>query len=170
MKYVVSACISCLFFISGFSQSNSFGLLTYHIPGNWQQQVKEHLVSYSGTEPETNAWVEIRVFVPEVLAGRPDSSFRKTWQRLFINEPSATVPPIKKRYNEAGLQVLNNVGVTSPFTEKNQKMVSQLVLVVVGNQVQPIQLLTVNTKDLKLLRPFIDSFIGSIDTVVKPKE
>jgi hypothetical protein len=168
MKYLFTSFFLFMTSIAAISQSNSFSLLKYTIPGNWQEQLKEHSASYSGNEPGTNAWMEIRVFNAEQLTGKPDSNFRQTWRRIFTND-GASIPPIKKRYNEAGLQVLNNVGVTSPFTENNQKMVSQLVLVVVGNQVQPIQILTVNDKDLKQLRPFIDSFIDSIDTVVKLK-
>ena len=168
MKPYFTACLFSLFSMAALSQPNSFSLLKYSIPGNWQEQLKEHSASYSGNEPETNAWMEIRVFTAEQLTTKPDSSFRQTWRRLFEKD-GTSIPPIKKRYNEAGLQVLNNVGVTSPFTEKNQQMVSQLVMVVVGNQIQPIQILTVNDKDLKMLRPFIDSFIDSIDTVTKLK-
>jgi hypothetical protein len=168
MKSLFAAFFFCMFSGAAVCQSNSFSLLKYSIPGNWQQQLREHSASYSGNEPETKAWMEIRVFNAEQMPGKPDSSFRQTWRRIFAND-NASIPSIKKRFNEAGLQVLNNVGVTSPYTENNQKMVSQLVMVVVGNQFQPIQILTINDKDLKQLRPFIDSFIDSIDTVVKLK-
>jgi hypothetical protein len=168
MKFLLAIFFFWMFSVAAICQSNSFSLLKYNIPGNWQEQLKVGSASYSGNEPETNAWMEIRVFNAEQLTGKPDSSFRQTWRRIFAKD-AAAIPPIKKRFNGAGLQVLNNVGVTSPFTENNQKMVSQLVMVVVGDQVQPIQILTVNDKDLKQLRPFIDSFIDSIDTVIKLK-
>lgn len=169
MKSLSATCLFLFLSMTALCQPNSFSLLKYNIPGTWQEQQRSYAKVYSGTEPETNAWMEIRVFNAEKLSVKPDSSFRATWRRLFVNDAMAPVPPIKKRYNEAGLQVLNNVGVNSPYTENNQKMVSQLIVVVIENEVQPIQILTINDRDLKQLRPFIDSFIDSIDTVVKRK-
>ena len=121
-------------------------------------------------EPETNKWMEIRVFEANESSLKPDSSFRQLWHSLYTGEENAVVPPLKRRYTESGLLVYNNANLTTTYTEGNRKMVSQLILVVVGKQTQAFQLFAENDKDLKMLRPFIDSFIDSIDTIVKQKD
>lgn len=170
MKISLLFAIALLCGIHAFSQNNSFGLIKYNIPASWQEQIKDNSKTYSGTEPETNAWVEIIVHEPQPASPKPDSSFRLVWKNLVAPKTVSALPPVKKIYSESGLPVAYNVAYGAEVKENSITVFEQLLIITIDKQVQPVEIRAASAKELKSLRTFIDSFIGSLDTIVKRKD
>ena len=159
--------ISLLFSYVLAAQSNSFGLLKFNIPANWQEQIKQQGLSFSGTESETNIPVEIKIYESKVAGVKPDSSFKMEWQVVMQDYGNPPVPYAKKRYASSGLQVAANQATPVEILENNQKKFTQLIVFIVEKQMQAIQFIAPTAADFKLLRPFIDDFIESVDVIAK---
>ena len=170
MKLLLSFLVLPMLFIESAAQTNSFGLLKYSIPGNWQEQSKQHVISYSGIESETGIPIEIKVYENRPAGVKPDSSFHMEWKRIFSDQGNPAVPYAKKRYNAEGIQLAVNVATTAEIIEGNQKKFTQLAVFIIDKQVQAIQFVAYNATDFKKLRPYIDDFIDGTSAIAKGKE
>lgn len=167
MNKFVGSLSSLLISVVLSAQSNSFGLLKFNIPANWQQQTKQQVVSYSGNEGETNIPMEIKVYENEPAGIKADSSFKIAWQKVMSSYGSPAIPFAKKRYASSGLQIAINQAAPIEITENNQKKFTQLLVFIIDKQMQAFQFIASNAADFKLLRPYIDEFIENVDTIAK---
>jgi len=170
MKLLLLFLVLPMLFIESAAQTNSFGLLKYDIPANWQEQSKQHVISYSGIESETGIQVEIKVYENQPAGVKPDSSFHMEWKRILSDQGNPAVPYAKKRYSAEGIQIAVNVATAAEIVENNQKKFTQLAVFIIDKQMQAIQFVALNASDFKKLRPYIDNFIDAADTIVKRKE
>jgi hypothetical protein len=168
MKTFLTFITASLLAAGAAAQNNAFGLLRFAVPGSWSEQSRANLKTYAGTEPETGIWTEIRVHSPQTAAPKPDSSFRAAWKTYITN--GAAAPNFKRTFTESGLPVVYNLAFPAAVKEENVVVYKQLLIVIVDTQIQAFEMVASSEKDLKALRPFTDSFIESIDTLVKRKE
>lgn len=160
-----------LFFLNtANAQKSSYGLIKYQIPSNWQEQSRQQFVSYSGTAPETDIPVEIVIYPNQPAGQKPDSSFKMEWSRILdASYGSPAVPYAKKRYNPNGIRLAINIANPVEINTNNQKKYSQLAVFILDKQMQAVQFVTNNATDYKTLRPFIDEFVDTVDSVEELK-
>ena len=108
MKYIIFFSLLAFNCSVLVAQKNSFGLLEFKIPDGWQEQIKQQVLTFSGTESETNVTLEIRVYQNLPAGVKPDSSFRIEWQQILRDYGNPPIPFAKKRYTSSGLQVAVN--------------------------------------------------------------
>ena len=171
MRIILLILAGIIYLNTSFGQIESFSLLKYKIPQGWQQQSRLHLVSYSGIETASNTPLEIVVYENQPAAIKPDSSFRREWRRILNDDyGSPAVPFAKKSYNSGGLQFAVNTSKPVEVITNNQKRYTQLVVFIFDKQMQAMQFITNNPADYKVLRPFVDDFIDTVDTIEKRNE
>lgn len=160
---------SLLFFNTSQAQE-FFGLIKYKAPEGWQKQIKEHIITYTGSTPETNIPLDIVLYESQAAAPRPDSSFKAEWARVHSSLGNPLPPYAKRMMTGSGLPVWINVGVSVEINYEHQKRYSQLAVFIIGKQLQAVQFISVKPTDFKVLRPFIDEFVGGVDTVLKKED
>lgn len=154
--------------VGGFSQTESFDLLKFHISAGWTQQARQQWVSFTGTDPETGTPVEIIIYKSQAAAPKIDSSFRMEWRRIFDASYESPATPLARKRNSANsLQYAEN-GVEMPHG--GQKQYSHLFVFSANGKIQSIQVNASKISAYKTLRLFVDELLGSVDTIVKAAE
>jgi hypothetical protein len=170
MRTILLIAISIFYLNAANAQSESFGILKFKIPPGWQEQIRQHVVAYTGVETESNLPLEIVIYENQPAGIKPDSSFKMEWQRILNSDyGNPVVPIVKKSYNPAGLQVVLNTPKPVEITTNNEKKYTQLVVFIIDKQMQAIQFISNNAANYRLLHYFIEDFIESVDTIEKRK-
>ncbi len=147
------------------AQPESYDLLKFNIPQDWQQQSRSQWISYTGTDKETNIAVEIIIHKSQAAAPKIDSSFKAEWKRILdSNYGKPPAPFAKKKYAVSGIQYVEN---GAELVHNGHKIYSELFVFIIGKQLQTIQLVTDKPTSYKALRPFVDEFLETVDTVQK---
>ena len=151
-----------------FAQSEMVDQLTFKIPAGWSQQERQTLVSFSGTDAETNIPVEIIVFKSQLAAPKLDSSFALEWQRIFSAEyGKPPAPTARKRYSPNNLQYAEN-GLE--MTRNNRPVYAQLYVFAENKEVQSIQCIIPDIKAFKTLKFFLANFLATVESIKSPAD
>src|SRR6188768_1377172 len=66
------------------AQTETFDLVTYTPPSNWQKEVTENSISYTATTQATNTWCQIRILKSTTSKGGIEEDFESEWQELIV--------------------------------------------------------------------------------------
>lgn len=160
MKKLSTLIISLLFLNILNSYGQQFGQLQFKVPADWSQQSREEWISFTGKEPETGLFIEMRVFKTNAYALKPDSAFRLEWaNRQEIEFNNKTVLPIRKRYNQDSHLYFEG---GSEAIEGSPKRYRHLYGFVVATGIQTIELVTGSLADYKKLRYYLSDFLDGV--------
>lgn len=84
MKSIVVTILFALTAISLVAQTETFDLVTYSPPKNWQKEVTENSVSYITSSETNNTWCQIRILKSTTSKGSIDEDFESEWQDLIV--------------------------------------------------------------------------------------
>lgn len=141
--------------------AQQFDQLKIKVPADWSQQSRDGWISFSGKEPETGIFMEVRIFRSAEYTQKPDSSFRLEWaarkEPQFGEQPAL---PIRKRYNQSSLLYFE---AGSEALSGSPKKYRHLYGFAVKNGIQTIELLTESLAEYKKLRYFLSDFLDGVE-------
>ncbi|TAD86739.1 MAG: hypothetical protein EAY75_07405 [Bacteroidetes bacterium] len=147
--------------ITAQAQSEKFGLLSFTVPVEWQQQSRQGMVRYEWYDRKTNLGGQLTVWMPVAAAPKPDSSFRRIWRSSFDsangNLPVPTV--IKRRFTPSGISYYEAIANLGTGVDFGYRLFWVFHL---GGQAQTMVFATTNAAALKAQQQTVTNFLESI--------
>jgi hypothetical protein len=86
--------IACLFVSAqGFSQTETFDILTYTPPKDWKKDAKPGVVNYSNVNTTTGVFCVIAIYASTVSTGDAENDFKRDWKELVSTPFKAGANP-----------------------------------------------------------------------------
>lgn len=106
MKKTILLCALCALMANAFAQKETFDLVTYTPPANWQKDVKENSISYTIVNKTTKSWCRINIIKSTISKGDIEKDFESEWQELVVKSyKPAEAPQLNEVQEAAGWKI-----------------------------------------------------------------
>ncbi len=84
MKFSIIIILFVLSSTSLVAQTETFDLVTFTPPNDWQKEVTENSITYTVTHKQNNTWCQIRILKSITSKGTIEDDFESEWQALIV--------------------------------------------------------------------------------------
>ena len=109
MKKIFACCLVHLLAITGFSQTETFDIITYTAPKDFKKDSKQGVVNYTNVNTTTGTFCVIALFASSPSSGDAQQDFKNQWNELvatpFSAEELDRLPPKHEARTNPGLVV-----------------------------------------------------------------
>lgn len=155
MKYIVFFLCICIS-VSGFSQQETFDLITYTPPKGWKKEFKENVVGYSNVDNAKKTWCRISVYRSTASKGTIDQDFISEWNDLVAKPYQINkAPQTSTTQDAAGWKIKGGSGT---FVFNNSDAAVLLTTMSDNSRVVSITAMT-NSQDYM---PDIEKFVETV--------
>lgn len=143
--------------LSGYTQKQTFDVVTYTTPKGWQQQQNDASVQLSVTDKKTDAYSIALITKATASEATATENFTADWNRLIkgavqVNTKPSMLAPAK----DNGWEIISG---TAPYVDGNQKGVATLITATGGGQMVSVVLMSNTDKYQNELLSFINSLV-----------
>ncbi len=141
--------------ISGYTQKQTFDVVSYTAPVGWQQQQKDAFLQLSVTDEKTGAYSIALITKATASEATAGENFTADWNRLIkaavqVNTEPAMLEPTE----DNGWEIISG---TANYVDGNQKGLATLLTATGGGQMVSVVLMTNTDKYQNELLAFINS-------------
>ncbi len=83
MKKIMSAFFTTMILLTGYSQKETFDILTFLPPKDWKKEPNQGILSYSVQNTQTGEWCRISIAKSVPTKGNVSSDFENEWKELM---------------------------------------------------------------------------------------
>lgn len=125
LKTILLYAFFSFYALASIAQKETFDLVTYTAPVNWQKEVTENIISYTSINNTTKNWCRINIVKSTASKGSIELDFESEWQELMVKNYKPTEPPQLNEVQEAdgwkikagaGKFIFNNANAMATLT------------------------------------------------------